>query len=606
MASLKKKKRESISNTYSKFKKLDGSHSLKKVSSDCYVEYKARKRSGGDVVYFNFDLAREMGLISKSHDDNLSNELKKSIIDTFGLMIINEYDIENNKVFPASEMKKGSYMATRYLQLQHPNKQGKTSGDGRSIWNGEIKHSGKRWDITSCGTGATILSPATHIHGKLFESGDPSISYGCGYAEVDEGMETLVFSEVLHLNKLKTERVLAILKFKDGFGITVRAHENLLRPSHFFGHLKQGNLETLRQLTDYYIEKQIFNGQWHVKKSENQYDVFLREVSDTFAKTAANFEDEYIFCWMDWDGDNILMDGGIIDYGSVRQFGLFHHEYRFDDDDRFSTNILEQKVKAKYTVQCFAQHIDFIKTKKKKPISHFKNHKILKDFDKSFDKYKKLNLLTKIGLPPAIVEGLMESSFSDFDHFLKVFSYFERAKSQIGMREVNDGITVDAVFCMRDILRELPQLLLSRGEFIKPEEFIEIIKSNYAQAGDLELTSYKRRKITEFQKYYKKIVQKAARQSKQTYEYMLLQISMRSSVINKYDRVTGDSISVICQKIMSDINKLDANKLYKVVKNFSEYQNLNPDSEDKGALRNKNTKRMKDFIAVVKDFREGL
>jgi hypothetical protein len=50
-------------------------------------------------------------------------------------------------------------MATRYLQTQHRNKQGKTSGDGRSIWNGYLKSDNLTFDISSRGTGATILSP---------------------------------------------------------------------------------------------------------------------------------------------------------------------------------------------------------------------------------------------------------------------------------------------------------------------------------------------------------------------------------------------------------------------------------------------------------------
>ena len=50
-------------------------------------------------------------------------------------------------------------MATRYLQLQHEIRQGKTSGDGRSIWNGYLKTKTLTFDISSRGTGATILVP---------------------------------------------------------------------------------------------------------------------------------------------------------------------------------------------------------------------------------------------------------------------------------------------------------------------------------------------------------------------------------------------------------------------------------------------------------------
>ena len=76
-------------------------------------------------------------------------------------------------------------------------------------------------------------------------------------------------------------------------------------------------------------------------------------------------------CWMVWDGDKILSDGGIINYGSLRQFGLFHHEYRYDDAERMSTTITEQKNKAKYIVQAFAQLTDYLQQGVKRPIKAF-------------------------------------------------------------------------------------------------------------------------------------------------------------------------------------------------------------------------------------------
>jgi len=35
---------------------------------------------------------------------------------------------------------------------------------------------------------------------------------------------------------------------------------------------------------------------------------------------AAVLEEEYIFNWLAWDGDNLLASGAILDYGSIRQF----------------------------------------------------------------------------------------------------------------------------------------------------------------------------------------------------------------------------------------------------------------------------------------------
>ena len=69
----------------------------------------------------------------------INKDLEQIILDTFSLQIINEYDLQQGKKYPPETIKPHPYMATRYLQTQHRNKQGKTSGDGRSIWNGYLK-----------------------------------------------------------------------------------------------------------------------------------------------------------------------------------------------------------------------------------------------------------------------------------------------------------------------------------------------------------------------------------------------------------------------------------------------------------------------------------
>src|SRR5690606_24357657 len=205
-------------------------------------------------------------------------------------------------------------------------------------------------------------------------------------------------------------RVLAILEYDKGIAINVRANPNLMRPSHFFGHLKQNNYETLKQVADYYINRQIENKAWEqdtFKTDKEKYYYLASETAKNFAEMSAKFEDEYIFCWLDWDGDNILMDGGIIDYGSIRQFGLFHGQYRYDDVQRYSTTILEQRQKAKYIAMCFIQVADFLTTGKKKSLSQFRKHEILKTFDKNFIECKDRNLLQRIGFKRAHQDILM-------------------------------------------------------------------------------------------------------------------------------------------------------------------------------------------------------
>lgn len=596
--------------SYSAFGRINGQHPFKDQVPGGRVEYKARYKKGGKVAFFNYELAKEMGLIPKSHPHALNPDLEREILETFSLVIINEYDVINNVKIPEDEILPHTYMATRYLQLQHPDKTGRTSGDGRSIWNGTIRSNGVTWDVSSCGTGATKLSPACNINKKFYQTGDPSISYGCGLSEVGEGLETLFFSEVLAKNGFKTERILAIIEFEKGLGINVRANPNLMRPSHFFNHLKQGNYATLKQVADYYIARQIENKCWtqtSFKSEKEKYYNLAREVSKSFAETSAKFEDEYIFCWLDWDGDNILMDGGIIDYGSIRQFGLFHAEYRYDDVQRYSTTILEQRQKAKYIVQCFIQIADFLSTGKKKSLSQFRKHEILDFFDQHFMECKDRNLTQKMGFKKQHQDILMGKHRNLVKKFRKTFSYFEKSKSKRGTYKVADGINRDAIFCMRDILREFPQLYLTRQSKLSEIEFMEVIKSSYAKRTDLKLTEIRRKQIKRFQNSYLEMINVVEKETGVAKSQLLLELTMRSSVINKYDRVTGDSISFIVQKVQKLRPKLKAEELYQLAQEFSCYQNLDPDQKkvsQEVPPRHKNI--MQNLYSIVRECREGL
>ncbi len=124
---------------YSSFSKIDGRHPFRDAVSNGFVDYSSKTRHDGEVFFFNFQLAEEIGLIPGNHPHTLNKDLHKAILDTFSLDIINEYNIINHTPIPQKDIRSQKYMATRYLQLQHPGRIGKTSGDGRSIWNGFLK-----------------------------------------------------------------------------------------------------------------------------------------------------------------------------------------------------------------------------------------------------------------------------------------------------------------------------------------------------------------------------------------------------------------------------------------------------------------------------------
>jgi uncharacterized protein YdiU (UPF0061 family) len=583
-------------NDYSHFSRIDGSHPWQTDVPGSHVLYRARQRKGGKVVWFNFDLAVEMGLLPTDHPYAMNPQLESQVLDTFSIQIINEYDLLNGVKIPQSEMKPKHYMATRYLQLQHPGKTGITSGDGRSLWNGVWHSKGKTWDITSCGTGATCLSPATHIFKKFFRTGDPSISYGCGYSDLDDGVTGAIFSEIMHKNGMPTERVLCVIEFPGNLSINVRAGKNLLRPSHFFNHLKQSNLPRLKSAIDFFINREISNGEWQpLQRGENRYKRLLSQTSETFAEMAARFESEYIFCWLAWDGDNVLANGGIIDYGSIRQFGLFHHEYKFDDVDRWSTTLTEQRSQARYLVQTFAQIEHYINHGKKLEISRFRNHPEVRRFDRLFVLAKRRMLLEKIGLPKHEAELVLAKAPKTVRNFEANFNWWERKTKQKKHYRVPDGITKDALYSMRDILRILPARLNAEWKTINVKDFMKAIASTFCGVNDARPTLLRRVWAEQFQTSYMAVITATARLTESRLENVIGKIAARSAIINRSERVTGDAICNVGDKILKTRKQMERRELFSVIFNFIDEQVLVPDLKLRGLSRNtlpKNSERI--------------
>lgn len=609
------RQRKEAPRCYDRFRLINGNHDFQKALPEGAVEYSVRLRKGGKLSYFNYDLAKEMGLIAGDHPPKMNQKLSQTILDTFGIQIINEYDVIHHTPIPKKMIKPNTYMATRYLQLQHPDRTGRTSGDGRSIWNGQISCRGKTWDVSSCGTGATCLSPAAAIQKKFFKTGDSSASsYKSGYSDLEDGIAAALLSEIFYRNGIATERTLAVIEYPKGFSINVRAGTNLLRPSHLFRYLKQGDLEGLRMAVDYFIARQVSNGHWPKHGSRKKNYTYLAEyMARRLAQATARFESDYLFVWLDWDGDNILMDGGIIDYGSVRQFGLYHHEYRFDDTDRWSTTIPEQKRKARYIVQTFIQMSDFLVRGKKKPIQYFTRHKLLKVFDQEFTQNLYRHLLYKIGFNDSHREYLFNEQQDLIKKFKGVFSYFEKAKSNRGPHKVLDGQTWDAIYCMRDILRELPAHLFEKEAIMTPEEFMRTIASSYANKQDRTLNDAKTRKIQEFQKRYRALVQQTAKTFKKSERKILLELGMRSSIINQYDRITGNSILEVTDNVLRERKRLSFDEMQKVIHDFIHYQKMRPDPDKKKEIKKlksveqqRSQQVMDKIIGLVREHRESL
>lgn len=535
------------------FGRLDGTHPLREAVPGGHIDYPARQRPDGALLLFNFRLAREIGLLPPDHPERMDPALEEAIGRTFNLQIVNEHDQAED---PGSVARAGPrrYMATRYLQLQHPSRRGTTSGDGRSVWNGLLRTPRGSWDVSSCGTGATRLSPGSVAAGRPIRTGDETVPYGSGLASLCDLVCGALMSEAFHRRGIRTERILAVIDHGDGNGTAVRAAPGLLRPAHVFLWLKQGDLARLRAVFNYHLAREEADGRLPQRTGNARLEGFLHRFADRFAETAARFESEYIFCWLDWDGDNILMDGGIIDYGSVRQFGLYHHGYRYDDSGRLSTTIAEQRHKARHIVQTMAQAVDFAQSGRRRPLRSFRDSPATATFDAALASWHARLLLGRIGLSESQARWLMTDPKGErhLSSFASDFRHFERCRSRLGPYRVADGITWDAIFCMRDLLRELPQRIAEAGELLPPETVIGIMRSRYASDRDARLYPARRARIRRLQRAYLGLVGRLATAESVSPDIMLARIARRSATVNPPDRATGDGALLAARHLIDN------------------------------------------------------
>ncbi len=519
-----------------------------------------------------------MGLISRSHPAVMNQELEEVILQTFSLRIINEYDQLNKTRFPGNTIRDRPCMATRYLQSQHKNKQGKTSGDGRSIWNGCIRSRGITFDLSSCGTGATVLSPGAQEAGHPLKTGESRYGYASGLANASEMFAAAVMSEIFYRSGIPTERCLTVIDYKDNTAIGVRTSPNLIRPAHIFRYLKSGCRKELKLSMDYFLERQEENGFLKLPgKGKERYQAALEYIASTYAKLAAVLEEEYIFNWLAWDGDNMLASGALLDYGSIRQFAAKHNKYRFEDVDRFSTSLTEQRFWARRTVQTFVQAVDWIVSKRTRGLSEFKNDPSVLLFDRCFTRERLKRVLWRIGFTSRQTDTLLESHSDTVTEFHNALNYFEDVKTVTGMKQVPDGIDHPPVFLVRHILRELPKFFLEsrkngKQQIMPAEKFCEIMAASYIDAGDLQLTDTRRQKASRFQELYLRLIRAAGAEEGRT----LRSVSERSSVVNYIYRSTGDGLSWIIHETIQLKDRMKRQELQDIIDRFIESQVLVP------------------------------
>lgn len=598
---------------YSAFEQMDGRHPWGESVPEGMILYPVRQLSGGKVSYFNFELAKEMGLIPKDHPQTLNKELEAKILETFCLRIINEYDQQHGARYVRTSIKPHKYMATRYLQLQHTDKSGRTSGDGRCIWNGTVLAKSGVWDVSSRGTGVTALAPGVVQAGEFLKSGNTDHGYGCGMAEIDELFGAAILAEIFYRNSIPTERMLAIVDLGKGVGIGVRASLNLLRPAHLFLFLKQGKIEPLQRALDYFIQRQFDNKSWKIKAdAKDRYAQMLEAISQSFGKFVAQLDRDYIFAWLDWDGDNVLADAGIIDYGSVRQFGLRHDQYRYDDIERFSTNLNEQKQKARDIVQTFAQLVDYAMTGVKKPWPQFRRNKALADFDAHFHHASLERFLYQMGFAEPLRRLLLNKYLKDVNALFNLHSEFERHKTFRKICKVADGLHRPAIFNMRVALSHMADYIDGLPiDFVPPvdsKEFFTWILSSQAAGKDLRLTKRLSNNISRWQELYLRLVRRVC--SETTWDKTTALMNQRASRINHSSRITGNALINIVDEILRYRRRgLSDAEIQSAIDDLIQAQTLNPDFRAQSRSKSDSETDqplLRSLLSVVDGFREDI
>ena len=343
------------------------------------------------------------------------------------------------------------------------------------------------------------------------------------------------------------------------------------------------------------------------KQSEAEgYRAFAEAVARAFGRAAAIFEREYVFCWLEWDGDNVLLDGSIVDYGSVRQFGLFHREYRFDDGPRWSTTIPEQRAKARAIVRCFAQIAHALIAGRRAPLSAFARDPLLRLFDASFAATRDRLLLRHVGFDSKMEDALIARAYPLVNRFDRAHRWFETARSARGRVKVPDGITWNAVYSTRDLLRELPAIYASDPTPLAPETILEKAASSYATRSDRRPTPAKRRRASELQEAYLALARRAARLTGVPMRTVFSALAARASKINAYARVTGDGVAHAAARLTRSRRALGPDGVYEVIDRFARLR-TQPSARAGDAPASPDAKRVFDalFVLAIKT-RDGL
>jgi hypothetical protein len=241
---------------------------------------------------------------------------------------------------------------------------------------------------------------------------------------------------------------------------------------------------------------------------------------------------------------------------------------------------------------------------------------VLAIFNREFEIEKRRLFLYKIGLDPTQAKALSTRPPAALTKLMKSHARFEKRRSSRGLHRVPDGLTWNAVYCMRDVLRELPSRLLENAtqncDRIAVEELLEIALSDYASRKDRVATPYRRRAASRYQRSYLEFMDWIARHRGCDRASLLAEIAPKAASRNPYARMTGDGLTHATRRIASSRRRLAAEETYRLVQAFARSQNLSieagsdADSDPMAQERPLVQRIYRDLQRLAVDHRESL
>ena len=172
------------------------------------------------------------------------------------------------------------------------------------------------------------------------------------------------------------------------------------------------------------------------------------------------------------------------------------------------------------------------------------------------------------GFAPAAAEVLLSRRPALVRRFRREHAWFEHARSARGPRRVEDGITWNAVYSTRDLLRELPARSLATGNRATPREVLDLAASTYASRTDRRPTPSKLRHARELERLHFQLLRAAATLAATPLERVLEEVAERSSVINRYARITGDAATYAVGRLARKRALPRPDEVYRVIHSF--------------------------------------